>query len=459
LNPIMSTDGFLGGMWADREGYIDTTGTVHAYAKAAKKRGASYFEHTKVESLEQTRRRLERRHRQGHDHLRARGQRRRSLGQAGGPHGGDRAARFADEAPLPDLDTIPKLEEIDFEVPMTVDLEGFTYLRQDQKGVLLGIYEVNTEHWAMDGAPWDYGMELFQEQTDRIEHELTLGFERYPTCSKVGVKTWVNGAFTFSPDGNPLVGPVPASAATGRLRGDGGLPAGRRRGQDAGRMDDPRRTGGRRLAHGCRALRALGREPRVHPPDDGPVLFPPLRDDLSERAAAGGPPAEARACLFRDDGGGVPVGPVLGPRVPLYFGGKGFEETPSLKRSNAHDVVGAECRACARAWAFSISRLLPLRGVGAERGGVARPADGFSTTLPKPGRARLAVALGHDGRLKGDLTLFNWGDGTWWIMGSLLPADLAHALVQRPHAGRRSRCATWARTWRASPWPVRNRAR
>jgi hypothetical protein len=28
------------------------------------------------------------------------------------------------------------------------------------------------------------------------------------------------------------------------------------------------------------------------------------------------------------------------------------------------------------------------------------------------------VALGHDGRLKGDLTLFNWGDGTWWIMGS-----------------------------------------
>ena len=38
--------------------------------------------------------------------------------------------------------------------------------------------------------------------------------------------------------------------------------------------------------------------------------------------------------------------------------------------------------------------------------------------LPAAGRARLAVALGHDGRLKGDLTLFNWGDGRWWIMGS-----------------------------------------
>jgi dimethylglycine dehydrogenase len=36
----------------------------------------------------------------------------------------------------------------------------------------------------MDGAPWDYGIELFQEQTDRIEHELTLGFERYPVCRR-----------------------------------------------------------------------------------------------------------------------------------------------------------------------------------------------------------------------------------------------------------------------------------
>ena len=52
--PIMSTEGVLGAMWADREGYLDTTGTVHAYAVAAKKRGAEYYEHTKVEALVQT---------------------------------------------------------------------------------------------------------------------------------------------------------------------------------------------------------------------------------------------------------------------------------------------------------------------------------------------------------------------------------------------------------------------
>ena len=52
--PIMSTDGVIGAMWADREGYLDTTGTVHAYAGAAKKRGATVMEHIEVEALVQT---------------------------------------------------------------------------------------------------------------------------------------------------------------------------------------------------------------------------------------------------------------------------------------------------------------------------------------------------------------------------------------------------------------------
>ena len=47
--PIMDISGVLGGLWCDREGYVDTTGTVHAYAGAAKKRGATVIEHTKVE--------------------------------------------------------------------------------------------------------------------------------------------------------------------------------------------------------------------------------------------------------------------------------------------------------------------------------------------------------------------------------------------------------------------------
>ena len=42
----------------------------------------------------------------------------------------------------------------------------------------------------------------------------------------------------------------------------------------------------------------------------------------------------------------------------------------------------------------------------------------FACNLPKKGKASLAPMLSPSGKLKGDLTIFNWGDGSWWIMGS-----------------------------------------
>ena len=81
-------------------------------------------------------------------------------------------------------------------------------MRQWDNGILVGIYEINHEHCAVDGVRWDFGMELFKEDFDRIETELAFSFERYLDLKKVRVKNWANGAFTFSPDGYPLVGPV-----------------------------------------------------------------------------------------------------------------------------------------------------------------------------------------------------------------------------------------------------------
>ena len=104
---------------------------------------------------------------------------------------------------------IPEVAAIDGEIPMMIDLEGFTYMRQEHNGVLVGIYEVDHKHWQMDGAPWDYGVELLSPDLDRITDELALAMHRYPALERTGISRWVNGAFTFSPDGNPLVGAGP----------------------------------------------------------------------------------------------------------------------------------------------------------------------------------------------------------------------------------------------------------
>jgi len=98
--PIMDTSGVLGGLWADREGYIDTTGTVLAYAKAARQRGAEVIEHNR-DPHTTARRQLGRDHRTGSGTCRTRGQCWRTVGQTGGPHGGTRSAAVAAGTPLP----------------------------------------------------------------------------------------------------------------------------------------------------------------------------------------------------------------------------------------------------------------------------------------------------------------------------------------------------------------------
>ncbi|MEJ6392045.1 FAD-dependent oxidoreductase [Gymnodinialimonas sp. 2305UL16-5] len=417
--PIMSTDGILGALWADREGYVDTTGTVHAYAIAARKRGAEYYEHTKVEELIQTSDGWKVVTDKGTitcEHVvNAAGLWAKQLGRMAGI-----------ELPVSPLkhhylisDTIPQLEQLDHEMPMTVDLEGFTYLRQDQKGVLLGIYEINHEHWAMDGAPWDYGMELFQEQTERIEHELILGFERYPALQQVGVKTWVNGAFTFSPDGNPLVGPVPGkrgywcacAVMAGFLQGGGvgkslaewmiyGEPEADTYAMDVARYGTfaENREYIRQTTGQFYSRRFVMSYPNEQLPAGRPLKRAPAYSDM-----------DAAGCRW---------GQSWDLEVPLYFApDPDFEETLTLKRSNAHDIVAEECKAVRE----NVG-LLDITGFSRyEVSGSNAKAwldRMMASSLPKPGHAKLAPMLAPSGRLMGDLTLFNWGDGTWWIMGS-----------------------------------------
>ncbi len=417
--PIMDITGVLGGLWCDREGYVDTTGTVHAYAGAAKKRGATVIEHTKVESLNQ-------RPDRSWDVITDKGViHAEHVVNAGGLWAKQVGRMVGLDLPLSPLehhylltDTIPEVAALDFELPMTVDLEGFTYMRQYQKGVLVGIYEINHKHWNMDGAPWDYGIELIQEDIDRISDELEMAFARYPVLTEVGVKNWVNGAFTFSPDGNPLVGPVSSvpnywlacGVMAGFLQGGGvgkTLAEWMIHGEteaDAWPMDIARygaftsnREYIRQTTGQFYSRRFVMTYPNEQLPAGRPLKKAPAWSDMNAAGAQWG-------CSW-------------GLEVPLMFAGNSFEETPTLRRSNAFNVVAEECRAVREnVGLLDISGFSRYEISGPNAETWLRKI--ICGRLPAPGRARLAPLLAPSGRLKGDLTAFNWGDGRWWLMGS-----------------------------------------
>ncbi|MCY4184919.1 MAG: FAD-dependent oxidoreductase [Rhodobacteraceae bacterium] len=418
LCPIMSGEGILGGLWADREGYIDTTGTVQAYAKAAKLHGAEVIEGNRVLELNPVSEGWQVVTEKGTtscEHVvNAAGLWAKQIGRMAGI-----------ELPVSPLahhylltETIPEIAALDRELPLVVDLEGFTYMRQDQKGMLLGIYEINHEHWMMDGAPWDYGMELLEENLDRIEHELELGFERYPVLQNAGVKNWVCGAFTFSPDGNPLVGPIrgvrgywsACAVMAGFLQGGGvgkslaewiihGEPEADVFGMDIARYGKyaENREYIKQTTGQFYTRRFVMTYPNEQLPAGRPLIKTPSYSGMTEAGAR--------------------WGVSYGLEIPLYFAPRDFEELPTLKRSNTYPIIEKECHAVrANAGLLDISGFSRFEVTGAN---AEQWLDRMmASKLPSPGRVKLAPMLSPEGKLKGDLTLFNWGDGTWWIMGS-----------------------------------------
>jgi dimethylglycine dehydrogenase len=419
LCPIVDVSGIFGGLYDANEGHLDPYGATHAYAGAARKRGADVILHNRV---------LELRARAGggwdvvteHGSIVA-----EHVVNAGGLWAKQVGRMAGVDLPVVPMehhylvtDAIPEVAELSRELPLTVDLEGFTYLRHEGKGVLLGIYETSPKHWAVDGAPWDYGMELIPEDIERIAPELEKGFARYPCLQRAGIKRWVNGAFTFTPDGNPLVGPVPGlhnywvacGVMAGFSQGGGvgatlaewiveGEPRADVFGMDVARYGEF--ASNRRYLEATTAQfykrRFVLTYPNEQLPAGRPLRHPAVYDAMT---AAGGR-----------------WGVSWGLEIPLYFAPSGFSERPTQRRSNAHDIVEAECQATReRVGMLDISAFARYEVTGAR----AKPFLDrvLAGRIPSPGAARLAPMLSHSGRLLGDLTVFNWDDQTFWIMGS-----------------------------------------
>ena len=106
-------------------------------------------------------------------------------------------------------DAIPEIYERDTEHPHVMDPAGESYLRQEGRGLCIGFYEQTCAPWAVDGTPWSFGHELLPDNFDKISDSIEFAYKRFPVLERAGIKSVIHGPFTFAPDGNPLVGPVP----------------------------------------------------------------------------------------------------------------------------------------------------------------------------------------------------------------------------------------------------------
>ena len=409
--PVTNVDGILGGLYDPLDGHLDPSGTTHAYAKAARMGGAEIVTHCMVRETN------------------PRGDGTWDVvtdkGTVHADHVVNAAGLWAREVaamaglylPLHPMehqylvtDDLAEIYERAEEHPHVMDPAGESYLRQEGRGLCIGFYEQTCRPWAVDGTPWAFGHELLPDDLDKIEASIAFAYRRFPVLERAGVKRVIHGPFTFAPDGNPLVGPVPGmpgywsacAVMAGFSQGGGvgkalaewmveGEPETDVFAMDVARFGDWTGLDWTRLKVTENYQRRFS---ITYPNEELPV----------------GRPLETTPAYGLWDAQRAVWGAGYGMEHVNYFApeGEARYEVPSFRRSNAFETVGAECRAVREAVGIN-----EIHNFGKYLVTGPHAVDWLNRVManrvPDEGRMALTAMLSPKGKIIGDFTMMRLG--------------------------------------------------
>ena len=209
LHPLMETEGLLGGLYWPDDGDVDPSSISQSMAAGARKYGAEIYTHTQVTAITQS----------------ASGEwvvntdkgdiTCEHVVNAGGLWGPQVAAMVGLEIPSIAIEhthilfeAIGAVEERDTMLPLVRDPDRSIYVRQEMDSLILGMYEQVGKQWFPDGVPWDYAQTELQPDIDNVAQCIEDGIYRFPIMGETGFKHVTVGPITYTPTGDPLVGPA-----------------------------------------------------------------------------------------------------------------------------------------------------------------------------------------------------------------------------------------------------------
>ena len=211
--PLCNTEGLLGALYHPEDGYIQPADLTQALATGARAKGATIYRNTLVTDIERTAA-GEWLVRTGSGDIVC-----EHLVSATGNYARRTGAMVGLDVPVmpvehqyivtdahPDL--AARAEQGLPEMAVLRESDGSWYLREENRGFILGPYEKGAPCCYVDDPPLGAEYELFQEDIDRLEPHIEAAINRVPAFGDCGVKQVYNGAIPYTPDGNPIIGPA-----------------------------------------------------------------------------------------------------------------------------------------------------------------------------------------------------------------------------------------------------------
>ncbi len=419
LWPLINTDGLVGALWHPTDGHIAPVDVTMALAKGARMLGAEIYQHTPCSGIE--------RNASGEwvvmtpkgnitcEHVIC----------TTGNYARQTAKMVGLEIPaipvehqyiVTDVDPTLKAyrDAGNKELPVLRESDSQYYLREERNGWILGPYEKHAPARFIDGVDKGFEKDLFPGDLERLMVHVEACIHRVPSFEGAGIKDIVNGPISYTPDGNPMVGPafglpnfwiseghsfgITAAGGSGWQLAEWMVD-----GQPTVDMTgvDPRRFG----VTTKKFAKIKNEEAYEH------VFF--IHYPMEERPAAR--PAKAPPIYDRLDQAGAVWGQRFGWERPNWFAPKGVERKDdySFRRSNWFSHVGNEVKAMReRAGLLELSSFAKyeVEGPGAR----AWLDSIVANTIPKSvGRMSLAHSLFPSGSVRSEYTISRMADGMY----------------------------------------------
>ncbi len=226
--PQISKKDLYGGIYLPRDGQLDPYITTTSMAKFAKELGVTIYTNTRVTGIKMSAQGNIERVITDKGEIRC-----EIIINAAGLWAPRIAAMVGIHIPTTPVDhqhialkAVPG-HEFTHDTPCLRDPDNLVYMRQEQGGLVIGGYEPNPLPRWIDGTPWEHGSKSFPGDFDQFEMLLEGAIRRLPFLDQAGIITLVRHPGAYTPDCQPLLGPMPGTrgfwmAAGISLNGYGG---------------------------------------------------------------------------------------------------------------------------------------------------------------------------------------------------------------------------------------------
>jgi len=205
--PFVETAGLVSGMYTQSDGRAIPVDVTRALARGARMRGVQIFEGVRVTDFLLTNQRIT-------GVCTTQGDVQADVVVlAAGMWSRQLAARIGVSVPLQAAEHYYLLTEpidgVHNRLPVVEDPDSYVYVREENAGLLFGLFEPLGASWSPKGIADDASFLTLPPDWERMTPFLEQAFRRFPVMNTTGIRTFFCGPESFTPDGDFLMGESP----------------------------------------------------------------------------------------------------------------------------------------------------------------------------------------------------------------------------------------------------------